>query len=371
MKGSKLRCIRPLALALSLLTLAAATNGSLGCKKLGKGNADAGSDASSSAGSSAASPATATPQDDADEQMQDKIEPYTDCLNALSSSVHETHSRYTSWVDPRTGPTGRERIILGVLALPKDAAQDCTKHLTKAKQMPPTDTKLEAAGAEFARTVTELDGLIDQVFGYYEAKDYKSDKFAKGKAIHPKLVAAFADFSKADSALRATLDALTKPLAARALARIEREEGKSFRFHKRNVMFRARELVEAGDPVGEDDDVDLALYNTQFTAFEKALTELTAFGAVHKKELDNQSNSAWPHASRNFDQFSRAADDYLKKSREFLRCLREAPAKAKSPKGKVDLDKLEKLMPCPDGRRRDVVTKYNDLIQVSNTHPFP
>lgn len=335
---------------------------SLGCKKPLPAKADA--------GNTAAKP-TASPQDDADEQMQDKIEPYTDCLNTLSHEVHEAHSRYTSWADPKTGPTGHERVILGLLALPRDAAQTCTKGLTQAKQMPPAETKLEAAGAEFARTVTELDGLINQVFGYYEEKEYKSDRFAKGKAIHPQLVAAFADFSKADTTLRATLDGITRPLAQRALLRLEREEGRSFRFHRRNVMVKARELVEAGDPVGEDDDVDVSLYDTQFTAFEKALTNFSTHGAANKKELDLQVNPSWPHASANFDQLARAADDYLKKSREFLRCLRDAPPKAKSAQGKVDLDKLDKLRPCPEGRRRDVVTKYNQLVDVSNKHPFP
>jgi len=45
------------------------------------------------------------------------------------------------------------------------------------------------------------------------------------------------------------------------------------------------------------------------------------------------------------------------------RCLRDAPARAKTPNGKVDPDKLP---PCPDGRPRDVVQKYNEFIRNSN-----
>ena len=76
----------------------------------------------------------------------------------------------------------------------------------------------------------------------------------------------------------------------------------------------------------------------------------------------------WPLASSNFDSFSRSAEDYRKKAREYLRCLRDAPAKAKTPNGKVDPDKLP---PCPDGRPRDVVQKYNEFIRNSNDHQFP
>ena len=155
-----------------------------------------------------------TPQDDVDEQMLDKLDAYIICLNTLSSPVHQTRARYFSWVDPKKGVTGNERVVLGLFDLPKDAAQKCTAGLTKARAMPPKDAKLEAAGDEFARTVMELDGLIDEVFTYYENKNFKDDKFAKGKAMHPRLMAAFANFSKADNNLHETLDGITKPLAA-------------------------------------------------------------------------------------------------------------------------------------------------------------
>lgn len=344
-----------------VLTLGAAT-GTLGCKKLlkGKAGADAGKATTTSTANS--------PQDDADEQMQDKLDAYIICLNTLSSPVHSTRSRYFSWVNPKTGPTGNERVVLGLFDLPKDSAQKCTAGLAKAKALPPKDAKLEAAGDEFAKTVMELDTLIDEVFTYYENKNFKDDKFAKGKAMHPRLMAAFSAFSKADTGLHSTLDGITKPLAQRALARIEREEGKKFRYHRKHVLLTARELVEAGDPVGEDDDIDFGLYSASFNELDKALTELQLFGAVHKNELDAQTNPAWPLAKSHFDQFDRAAEAYRKKSREYMRCLRDAPAKAKSASGKVDPDKMG---PCPDGRPRDVVQKYNEFIRTSNENQFP
>jgi hypothetical protein len=343
------------------LTLGAMT-GTLGCKKLlkaGKASVkDGGSTSTSSAG---------TPQDAADELMQDKLDAYITCLNTLSSPVHATRARYLSWV-PRTGPTGQERNIYGLYDIQNEVVTKCTKGLAKAKTLPPSDPKLESAGEVFAKTVTDLDVLIDEVYTYYENKNYKDDKFAKGKAIHPRIMGAFAAFSKADNDLHATLDAITKPLAQRALGRIEREEGKKFRYHRKHVLLTGRELVEAGDPIGEEDFVDYALYNASFNAYDAALTELQGYGTVHKNELDAQSNPAWPMAKSNLDQFTRAAEDYRKRSREYLRCLRDAPARAKTPSGKIDPDKLP---PCPDGRPRDVVNKYNEFIRTSNDHQFP
>ena len=343
-----------------VLTLGAAT-GTLGCKKLLKGNkgADAGK---------ATATSTSTPQDDTDEQMLDKLDAYIICLNTLSSPVHSTRARYFSWVDPKKGVTGNERVVLGLFDLPNEAAQKCTAGLGKARTMPPKDAKLEAAGDEFAKTVTELDVLIDEVFTYYENKNFKDDKFAKGKAMHPRLMAAFANFSKADNNMHQTLDGITKPLAQRTLARIEREEGRKFRYHRKNVLIGARELVEAGDPVGDDDNVDTALYAASFNAYDKAVTDLESYGLLHKSDLSLRTVQTTILAPSNFDSFMRAANDYRKRAREYNRCLRDAPARAKTPTGKVDPDKLP---PCPDGRPRDVVQKYNEFIRNSNDHQFP
>jgi hypothetical protein len=351
------------ALALVGALTLSATTGTLGCKKLLKGlnKNDAGT-------TPTAAGTKNSPQDDADEALQEKLDAYIVCLNTLSSPVRTTRSRYFSWVNAKTGPTGHERNVYGLYELPKGAAQKCSAGLAKAKALPPSDGKLEAAGDEFGRTVTELDALVAEMFTYYENRNFKDDKFAKGKATHPRLMAAFSNFSKADNGLHQTLDGITKPLAQRALARIEREEGRKFRYHRKLTLLEARELVEAGDPAGEDDNIDFALYNASFSEFDKALTELQGYGLQHKNDLDAKSNANWPLANSNFDQFSRAAEDYRKKAREYLRCLRDAPAKAKAANGKVDPNKIG---PCDDGRPKDVVQKYNDFIQTSNAHQFP
>ncbi|MDB4940882.1 MAG: putative lipoprotein [Labilithrix sp.] len=352
-------------LAMTLALVLSASTGTLGCKKLLKKSAGADGGTATAASGSAGS--TNTPQDDIDEQMQEKLDGYIICTNTLSSPVHQQRARYFSWVNPKTGVTGKETSVGGIGELPPNAAKKCTDGLAKSKALPPHDPKLEAAGDDFARSVTELDGIIGELFTYYENKNYKDDKFAKGKAMHPRLMAAFQSFSKADNNLHATLDGITKPLAQRALGRIEREEGKGFRYHRKHVLLAARELVEAGDPVGEDDNIDFALYNASFTEFDKALNDLNTFGQAHKTELDAKTNPAWPRAKSNFDSFGRSAEEYRKKSREYLRCLRDAPAKAKV-NGKIIPDKLG---PCPDGKPHDVVEKYNDFIKSSNESQFP
>ena len=49
------------------------------------------------------------------------------------------------------------------------------------------------------------------------------------------------------------------------------------------------------------------IYAFPMIAGYKAMNEFTAFGAIHKKELDSQTNPAWPLATSNFSPRRRLA----------------------------------------------------------------
>jgi len=334
-------------------------------KKLKKtGDADAGDFTSTST-------STSLGDELADEQLQKKLDEYIKCLNALASPIHQSRQRYLRYV-PRTGPTGNEQYA-DLYRLPVAATATCSAGVARAKNMPPSNPQLENAGAEFSLAATEIDRLINEADTYYELKLFKSDKWAKGKAMHPRLMAAFDRFSKADKDLHDTLDGITKPLAQRVLARIERDEGKRFRYWRRKVLITARELVEASDPIGEDDDIDFDRYGAAYTEFEKSLDELQEYGSMNRAELNDQRRAPnWPRAASNYDAFVKEAGDFKKAAKEFWRCLRDAPPSAKTPSGKIDLDKLDKCGTVEAWKTADeVIKQFNEFIRTSNNHFFP
>jgi hypothetical protein len=318
-----------------------------------------------------ATTAAMTPQDQADEQMHEKLDEYIKCLNSLSGPIHQSRRKYLSTV-PRTGPKGNE-LNVTVTKLPPGATTTCGTGVSKSKTMPPSDAKLEGSGGEFSSAATDIDKLLTEMAAYYEMRNFKDDKWAKGKLMHPKLVAAWERFSKADKDLHDTLDGITKPLAQRDLTRLEREEGKKYRYGRKKVLISSRELIEAADPTGEDTDVDFTLYQATYTDFENSLNELMTYGSMHKADLNNQKLSpAWPSADGNYEQFVRASSDYKKAAKEYWRCLRDAPPRSKGPSGKID---REKMGTCGDGpawkQSEAVVKAYNEFIRVSNAHQFP
>jgi len=307
---------------------------------------------------------------DPDDQLEEKLQPYIECLNSLSSSVHDAESRYLMYI-PKTGPTGKGEPSLYKLS--EGAAAKCTENVAKGKTLPPSHPQLEQAGEAFAKAASQIDPIAAQLEKYYEDKDYRDDKWAKGKELHPQLMAGFEAFDKADSDLHSIVDGITKPLRQRVLAKIEKEEGKKFSYHRQHVLLAARELIEATVPSGQGSSIDFIPYSTALTEFQNAFSDLTAYGDSHKSENSNQSN---------YDSFVKAADDFQKMQKSLSRCLRDAPAKAKVANGKID---AKKVPPCRDvspfakmsGLARNgadaldfVLEKYNEFINTANRSQF-
>src|SRR5690606_38588181 len=145
----------------------------------------------------------------------------------------------------------------------------------------------------------------------------------------------------------AELDALSKPLAERTLARIERAEGKRFRWNRKHVLNVARDVVEASDPPGKDAAVDVARFEQTYDALEAALNDLTAYGSAHEGELLGDAHPSTPNADENYAKFVSAADTFKKAAKDLRRCLKDAPASAKADAGGVDVDRIPS---CAEGR---------------------
>ena len=91
------------------------------------------------------------------------------------------------------GPTGKERIIYGTYTIYDTS--DCRKNVEKANAMEPHDAAIETAATAYADAVSKLEPLLKETDDYYSQENYKDDKMAKGKALHPRLVAAWDAFA--------------------------------------------------------------------------------------------------------------------------------------------------------------------------------
>jgi hypothetical protein len=174
----------------------------------------------------------------------EKLNAYVGCINRLSGRAFDSRTRYFSWVG-KNGPTGNERIIYGTYTIYDTT--DCRKNVEKANGLEPRDATLEAAASAYAEAATNLEPLLKEADDYYTQQNYKDDKMAKGKAMHPRLVAAWDAFANADKALRNGVEAINDRRAVERLAEIERSEGRKVRYHIEALMIQAKRVLRAED----------------------------------------------------------------------------------------------------------------------------
>ncbi|MBL8881459.1 MAG: YiiG family protein [Hyphomicrobium sp.] len=274
--------------------------------------------------------------------LNEKINAYVGCINRLSERSYESRSRYFSWVGKK-GPTGKERIIYGTYTIYDTS--DCKASVEKANSLEPHDAELEAAASAYVSAVEALEPLLKEADDYYTQEDYKDDKMVKGKALHPRLVAAWTAFASADTKLRDGIDVIQDKMAADRLAEIESTEGRKDRYHIQALMIRAKHLMR----VQSADKPDLP----------KIKDALADYEAIAKASED--------YASANTDSkigssFIDSAKSFLTTAKQLMRRLRD----------KIPYSQGDKMMLqagggwMVEGSPPRLMRDYNELVESYN-----
>jgi hypothetical protein len=202
--------------------------------------------------------------------LTQKINAYIGCINRLSERSYLSRSRYFSWASKK-GPTGKERIIYGTYTIYDTT--DCSKKVEQANALEPRQPEIEAQAADYVAAVTTLEPLLKEADDYYQQQDYKDDKMAKGKALHPRLIAAWDAFAKADEKLRASLDVLQDQQARERLAEIERTQGIKGGYYVEAVMQGAKLLMR----VMREDPPNVAKITAAVAAFDEMVKAMDEY----------------------------------------------------------------------------------------------
>jgi len=274
--------------------------------------------------------------------LNEKINAYVGCINRLSERSYESRSRYFSWVGKK-GPTGKERIIYGTYTIYDTS--DCRAGVEKANSLEPHDAELESAASAYVAAVRALEPLLKEADDYYTQEDYKDDKMAKGKALHPRLVAAWTAFASADTKLRDGIDVIQDKMAADRLAEIESTEGRKDRYHIQALMIRAKHLMR----VQSADKPDLP----------KIKDALADYEAIAKASED--------YASANTDSkigsgFIDSAKSFLTTAKQLMRRLRDKVPYSQGDKMMLESGGGWMVEGSPPRLMRD----YNELVESYN-----
>jgi Protein of unknown function (DUF3829) len=218
-------------------------------------------------------PLTATAAAD----MSEKLQPYIECINRISERAYQSQDRYVGWAGRAAAMNAKPKNILGLYEIYDPA--DCAKGVDKATGAEPRHAELEAAGTGYVEASLALSAILKTANDYYDQGNYKDDKMAKAKEMHPKLLAAFATFDRADNGLRALVEKLNDEMQLAALAEIEKKEGRSVRYLVEAMMVKAKAVVRAK---GDSDKVDLPKVTEALAGYEAAVKELEDGAAKDK-----------------------------------------------------------------------------------------
>jgi uncharacterized protein DUF3829 len=272
-------------------------------------------------------------------QLTEKLNAYVGCINRLSERSYESRRRYFSWVS-KNGPTGKERIIYGLYTIYDTS--DCKKGVEKANALEPRDAELEAAASAYADAVGKLEPLLQEADDYYSQQDYKDDRMAKGRALHPRLIAAWDAFANADKALRTGVETINDRRALERLAAIEAAEGRKARYHVEALMIHAKRVVRASGAAKPD----VAAITAALADYEGSLKAVEQAGDA---KIDSF--------------FISGAKAYLVSSKQLMRRLRDKVPYSKGDRMMIDAGGGEMIEGTPQRLMRD----YNSLIEAYNS----
>lgn len=294
-------------------------------------------------------PATASAAKTTGADITDKLQAYIGCINRLSERAQQSQSRYTSWAGKAAALNTKPKNILGLYEIYDPA--DCATGVQAANAAAPRHPDLESTGSGYVASAVALQAVLKTANDYYDQSNYKDDKMAAGRAMHPKLLEAFASFDKADNALRGLVETIGDEQQIAALAEIEKTEGRNGHYMVEAMMIKAKALVRAESDTDEK-KMDLAKVTTTLGVFDASIKELEEYASKNPKERINSS--------------------LISSSKTFLVSAKELMRRVRDKVPYSDGDRMMMGQPgagwMVQGSPARLMRDYNQLIETYNRH---
>ena len=151
--------------------------------------------------------------------------------------------RYASWVNLKTGPTGKERYITYGMYRLHDVAGLMTEARSAARRSSGAP-KLDAAMLRYLDAYEGLAPVMNRADAYYESQGYQSDNAAEGQSLHKLMVPLAHAFLAERKTMRRDLRKFVRDVEKLELAEIETREGRMRAWHVGRVMHAANNVLD-------------------------------------------------------------------------------------------------------------------------------
>src|SRR4051794_41048433 len=222
--------------------------------------------------------------DDKFKLVVDKALLYTKALQA-TRTVQKAYDNYASWVDIKTGPTGKEKAIASGVPDISGAVQDITDAAKNGPGVWPPLPNVDASAEKLADATSALAPVVKSASEYYSKGLYKKDAAKQGQALHAQLIPKFEQFFGSELAMRRELGAVREDIERRYLAQVGKEHGKNYEWHLRTVLISARTVADLLPNHVDAAMIEGARFKARFSALQAAYTAFAQYCLEHPAEM--------------------------------------------------------------------------------------
>jgi Protein of unknown function (DUF3829) len=174
----------------------------------------------------------------------------------MTERAVESWERYQSWVNMKTGPTGKERYIsYGMYDL--HDLEGLLKETRAVAGAKPSAAKLDAMMPRYLDAYLALAPVVNRASAYYDRKAYEADDAAEGKALHTQMVPLVAAFLNARDTMMLELRVFVRDVEGQELSAIDARDGRKAAWQVGQVLHAANRVFDLfprirPQPIGSD-----------------------------------------------------------------------------------------------------------------------
>ena len=161
----------------------------------------------------------------------------------MTERAVDSWDRYASWVNMKTGPTGKERYISYGMYEVYDVS-GLLQEARRVAALKPSTPKLDAIMKRYMDAYEVVVPVLNRANDYYERKGYRTDGMAEGRSLHAQMVPLAKAFLTEREAMLQDLRAFIREVEQQELAAIQAREGRSRAWQVAHVMHTANRVID-------------------------------------------------------------------------------------------------------------------------------
>lgn len=195
-----------------------------------------------------------------------KLDRLITCYNEADEPAHAAIAGYLAWIaSADSGPSGREQHIGGIRELPAALVDRCSDQLHMAHTEGPALRELDGAARSYLASLRDLSMQILPLHRYYAGQAWQDDGFARGRALHGKLMESARQFAQASERFAAVLERENEHHLLAQMAELQEGGPRDAGYYRLALVFDGRRLVR----LLEHDTFSPAEARRRIAAFER------------------------------------------------------------------------------------------------------